>query len=92
MAVIIVKQESSFWGFTVGHDVYLNTLDHFVGQLKNGGVLEIPVEVGTHTLSFRAFYGKKSTPEDITVFHVIVNEPHEVVELKMKVRSGRLLD
>ena len=79
MAKIIVKRKSSFAGSAQNHDVYL--LNTFVGNLKNGGILEIPVEVGTHTLSFNSTMkkmGKNAT------FNVVVNEPDEVVELKTK--------
>lgn len=79
MATIIIKRKSSFSGSAQNHNVYL--LNTFVGELKNGGVLEIPVEVGTHMLSFNSTmkrFGKNAT------FNVVVNEPDEVVELKTK--------
>ena len=79
MATIIIKRKSSFAGSAQNHDVYL--LNTFVGNLKNGGVLEIPVDVGTHTLSFNSTMkklGKNAT------FNVVVNEPDEIVELKTK--------
>jgi hypothetical protein len=49
MAKIIIRRKSSMAGCAQSHNVYL--LNTFVGELKNGGVLEIPVEVGTHMLS-----------------------------------------
>ena len=79
MATIIIKRKSSFAGSAQNHDVYL--LNTFVGNLKNGGMLEIPVDVGTHTLSFNSTMkklGKNAT------FNVVVNNPDEVVELKTK--------
>ena len=79
MATIIIKRKSSFAGSAQNHNVYL--LNTFVGELKNGGILEIPVEVGTHMLSFNSTmkrFGKNAT------FNVVVNEPDEVVELKTK--------
>ena len=72
-------RKSSFAGSAQNHDVYL--LNTFVGNLKNGGILEIPVDVGTHILSFNSTMkklGKNAT------FNVVINDPDEVVELKTK--------
>lgn len=79
MAKIIIKRKSSMAGSLQNHNVYL--LNTFVGELKNGGVLEIPVDVGTHTLYFNSTMkklGKNAT------FNVVVNEQDEIVELKTK--------
>lgn len=79
MAKIIIRRKSSMVGCAQNHNVYL--LNTFVGELKNGGELEIPVEVGTHMLSFNSTmkkFGKNAT------FKVVVNEPDEVVQLKTK--------
>lgn len=79
MATIIIKRRSGLGGSAQNHNVYLGNT--FVGELKNGGILEIPVEVGIHTLSFNSTLkrlGKNAT------FNVVVNEPDEVVELKTK--------
>ena len=79
MATIIIKRKSSFAGSAQNHDVYL--LNTFVGNLKNGGILEIPVDVGTHILSFNSTMkklGKNAT------FNVVINDPDEVIELKTK--------
>lgn len=79
MAKIIIRRKSSMAGCAQNHNVYL--LNTFVGELKNGGVLEIPVEVGTHMLSFNSTMkklGKNAT------FNAVVNEPDEIVELKTK--------
>ena len=79
MATIIIRRKSSWLGSLQNHDVYL--LNTFMGNLKNGGILEIPVEVGTYILSFNSTMkklGKNAT------FNVVVNEPNEVVELKTK--------
>ena len=79
MATIIIKRKSSMVGRFQNHSVYL--LNTFVGELKNGGVLEIPVEVGIHILSFNSTMkklGKNAT------FNVVVNEPDEIIELKTK--------
>ena len=77
MATIIIRRKSSFAGSAQNHNVYL--FNTFIGELKNGGSLEIPVEVGTHFLSFNSTMkklGKNAT------FNVVINEPNEVVELK----------
>lgn len=79
MAKIIIKRKSSFAGCAQNHDVYL--LNTFVGNLKNGGILEIPVDVGTHMLSFNSTM--KRLGKNVT-FNVVVNEPDEIVELKTK--------
>lgn len=79
MAKIIIRRKSSMAGCAQNHNVYL--LNTFVGELRSGGVLEIPVEVGTHILSFNSTMkkmGKNAT------FNVVVNEPDEIVELKTK--------
>lgn len=79
MAKIIIKRKSSFAGSAQNHDVFL--LNSFVGNLKNGGVLETSVDVGTHMLSFNSTmkrFGKNAT------FNVVVNEPDEIVELQTK--------
>lgn len=77
MATIIIKRKSSMMGCAQNHNVYL--LNTFVGELKNGGVLEVPVEVGTHILTFNSTMkkmGKNAT------FNVVVNEPNEIIDLK----------
>ena len=79
MAKIIIRRKSSLLGGAQSHNVYI--FNTFVGELKNGGVIEIPVEVGTHMLSFNSTmkkFGKNAT------FNVVVNDPNEVVELKTK--------
>ena len=79
MAKIIIKRKSSMAGCAQSHNVYL--VNTFIGELKNGGVLEVPVDVGIHLLSFNSTMkklGKNAT------FNVVVNEPDEVVELKTK--------
>lgn len=79
MATIIIRRNSSMIGCAQTHNVYI--LNTFIGELKSGGVLEIPVEVGTHMLSFNStmkVLGKNAT------FNAVVNEPDEVVELKTK--------
>ena len=78
MAKIIIKRKSSMAGCAQKHNVYL--LNTFIGELKSGGVLEIPVDVGTHMLSFNRSTLKKIGKD--TTFNVVVNEPDEVVELK----------
>ena len=43
MATIIIRRKSSMIGCAQTHNVYL--LNTFIGELKSGGVLEIPVEM-----------------------------------------------
>ena len=79
MATIIINRKSAFSGSVQSHNVYLmNTL---VGMLKNGGTLSIPVDVGTHTLSFISTMKKLGKN---AIFHVVVNEPNEIVELQTR--------
>ncbi len=76
MAMIIIKRKSRFVGLLQKHEVYL--VNKFVGELKSGGVLEIPANVGSYLLSFKSNmkkFGKNTT------FKVIVNEENEIVEL-----------
>jgi HJR/Mrr/RecB family endonuclease len=79
MATIIIKRKSQIMGCAQSHNVYI--LNTFVGELKSGGVLEIPVDVGTHLLYFNSTMRKLGTNE---TFNVVVNEPDEIVALKTK--------
>ncbi len=74
MAKIIIQRKSSFAGSAQNHDVYL--FNTFVGELKNGGMLEIAVDVGIHTLYFRSKLKKLGKN---AVFNVTVNQETEVV-------------
>ena len=76
---IIIKWKSSFLGAACKFDVYL--MNMYIGELKCGGTLETPVDVGTHTLFFKEKkkFGKKAD----TAFEVVVNEK-EIVELRTK--------
>lgn len=79
MATIIIRRKSSMVGCAQNHDVFL--LNKFVGNLKNGSILEIPAETGTHILSFNSTMkklGKNAT------FTVVINEPDETVELRTR--------
>ncbi len=79
MATIIIRRKSSMMGSMQNHNVYL--LNTFIGELKNGGVLEVPVDVGIHTLSFNSTM--KRMGKD-AAFNVVVNEQDEVIELSTK--------
>lgn len=79
MAKIIIRRKKSFVGSAQNHDVYF-TNTH-VGVLKNGGEIEVPVEVGKHTIYFQSQmkkWGKKAT------FTAVVNQEDEIVELQTK--------
>ena len=83
MAKIIIRRKSSMVGSIQNHDVYrLNT---FVGNLKNGQTLEIPVDVGIHMLSFNSTMKKFGIN---ATFNAVVNEPDEIIELKTKFGTG----
>lgn len=75
-AKIIITRKAKAAGGAQNHDVYL--YNDYIGVLKNGGKLEIPVEVGTHMLVFKSklkIGGKDAT------FSAVVNEPTEIVNL-----------
>lgn len=75
-AKIIITRKAKAAGSAQSHDVYL--YNNYVGVLKNGDKLEIPVETGTHILVFKSKlkkFGKDAT------FNVVVNEPTEIVKL-----------
>lgn len=79
MAKIIIKRKSSLGGAFYNHDVYL--LNTFIGKLKNGGTLEIPVDVGSHTLTFT---NTKRESIRNAKFNVVVNEEDEIVEINAR--------
>ena len=76
MAKIIITRKKKGAGSLQSHDVYL--LNDFVGELKNGGSLEIEVDIGTHMLTFKSKLKKLGSD---TVFTAVVNNPDEVVTL-----------
>lgn len=78
MSKIIIKREESFADGTVNYDVYLSGV--FVGTLKNVGVLEMSVGVGTHTLAVHPFLDGTSCGVAARL-DVTVNGEDEVVEL-----------
>ncbi len=61
------------------HDVYF--MNTHVGVLKNGGELEVPVEVGMHTICFQSQLKRFGTKATFTAF---VNQEDEIVELCTK--------
>lgn len=79
MAKIIIRRKSSMVGSMQDHDVYL--FNTYVGELRNGGMLEIPVDVGNNLLTFKSKLTKLGI--DAT-FNAVVNEKDEVVELKTR--------
>lgn len=81
MAKVIIKRENLIAGCAVKHDVYLS--NKFLGTLKNGGVLNFNVSVGSYTLYFISRY--KFNKENInTKFYFVVNDEQEVVEILTK--------
>lgn len=79
LARIIIKDKT--YGM-YSHDVYL--VNKFIGTLKPGKLLEIPVDVGSHMLVFKS--KTKLGGEDAT-FVAVVNQPGEVVVLKAKYKN-----
>lgn len=79
MAKIIIRRKSSMVGSMQDHDVYL--FNTYVGVLRNGGMLEIPANVGDNLISFKSKLTKLGI--DAT-FNAVVNEEDEVVELKTR--------
>ena len=86
-AKIIIERKSKMNGSLQSHDVFLyNT---YIGELKNGETIEIPVDIGTYTLVFKS--KMKKLGKDAT-FSVVVNEPAEKVKLKAEfVASGNFV-
>ena len=79
MAKIIIRRKKSFVGSAQNHDVYF--LNTHIGVLKSGGELEVPVEVGKHTIYFNSQMkkmGKNAT------FAAVVNAEDEIVELQTR--------
>ncbi len=77
MAKIIIRRKKKFIGSAQSHEVYLHNT--YMGTLKNGGVLELQVDVGDHLLSFRSSIKQFGQS---TEFTVKVNDDNEVVELE----------
>lgn len=78
MATIVINRKSSMVGSGQSHNVYL--MNTFIGELKNGGTLEIPVDVGTYTLYFNSTFKIQKLRSNATI-QVAVNEPNEYIEL-----------
>lgn len=79
MAKIIIRRKSAMVGAAQSYYVYL--LNEYIGELTNGGIIEIPVDVGTHRLSFNS---KIKMGGKNTSFNCVVNYPDEIVELEAK--------
>lgn len=82
MAKIVIKRKNSFVGCAVKFDVYL--MNDYIGELKNGGVLEFPVGIGSHMLFFKSKCKLNFGKSFDTSFEAVVNTKDEVVELKAK--------
>lgn len=79
MAIIIIRRKKSVMGNAQNHDVYF-TNTH-VGVLKNGGEIEVPVDIGKHTIYFQSKmkkFGKNAN------FTAVVNQDDEIVELQTR--------
>lgn len=79
MAKIIIKRKDSMLGGFQNHDVYF--MNTYVGVLKRGGEIEVPVDVGKHTIYFQSRMRKNGKNG---VFTAVVNQKDEIVELKTK--------
>lgn len=79
MAKIIITRKKATGGAAQSHDVFL--VNQYIGELKNGGTIEVPVDVGTYLLTFNS---KKSFGQNAT-FTCVVNYPNEIVEIQTKV-------
>lgn len=79
MAKIIITRKKATGGAAQSHDVFL--VNQYIGELKNGGTIEVPVDVGTYLLTFNS---KKSFGQNAT-FTCVVNYPNEIVEVQTKV-------
>ncbi len=81
MAKIIIKRKNSLAGSAINFDVYL--MNDYIGVCKAGSTLEIPVDIGLHTLYFKK---KRKINKQIKDFEftAVVNKEDEVVELKVK--------
>lgn len=77
MAKIIIKRKSSMAGCAIKFDVYLT--NQHIGVLKNGDTMEIPVETGYQSISFKS--KSKAGRSNDTTFNAVVNEGDEIVEL-----------
>lgn len=83
MAKIIIKRKSGLSGCMVKHKVYLSNT--FVGELKNGGSLEISVDVGTYLLSFNSNMKKSASS---STFKITVSRQSEIIELQTRFDSS----
>lgn len=84
MAKIILKRKKAFCGSAHKFEVYL--MNNYIGELKSGDTLEIPVDVGSHMLFFKSKFKFGTSPD--TSFEAVVNETDEVVEIKSGFHAG----
>ena len=78
MATLVIKRKSNMNGCAQNHEVYLENT--FIGLLKNGETLEVPIEVGSHTLYFNSTFKWRDMNKD-AVFQITVNNPDERIEI-----------
>lgn len=80
MAKIIIERKKSMFGVMVDFDVYL--MNNYVGKLKSGTTIEIPVGIGKHKLCFNANFNVGKNRD--TFFEAVVNGENEIVVLRAK--------
>ncbi len=69
---IIITREKKSIGSIQNHEIYLN--GNYIGVLKNGGTLEIPVEYGTHRVEFKSSMKSMGQSSKVTV-HISEENP-----------------
>lgn len=84
MASIVIKRAYSVRHHSVNYNVWLS--DEYVGELYNGGTLEVSANVGIHRLMFSRASHLSSNVDDI--FDVVINEADETVELECTFESN----
>lgn len=76
---IIITREKKSIGSIQNHEIYLN--GNYIGLLKNGGILEIPVEHGTHRIEFKSSMKSLGQSSNVTVY---VSEENPVANVYVK--------
>lgn len=82
MAKIIIRWKGLILGAACKFDVYL--MNTYIGELRCGGALEIPVNVGKHMLFFKQ-NNLRMFKKIETSFEAVVNSKTEIVELRTKI-------
>lgn len=75
-AKIIITRKNRLVGSAQSHDIYVDGIN--VGVLKNGGKIEIPVEMGVHSISLKSKI--KLIGKDVS-HTVIANEINSTIKL-----------